>query len=213
MRGGGAFSASIACRLNKSGGTMPETKPKPSLASRLARPLLAGAAATVAVAAPHSALADIFLELDGIKGESNDQQFKDQIDVLSYTQSFRNTGTVVGGGGAAGKVSCGAVTVLKNIDRSSPSLIQKVATGQIIRDGTLTFRTAGAKELIYYQIRMTELLVSAVDQTDNPDAGKIVEKISLNAAKYNFKYTEQKSDGSAGGSVEFGFDCKTNQKF
>ena len=76
---------------------MSEPKAKPSFAARMGRPLLAAAAATVSVAAPSTVLADIFLNLDGIKGESQDEKFKGQIDLLSYTQSFRNNGSVTGG--------------------------------------------------------------------------------------------------------------------
>jgi len=194
---------------------MPEAKPKPSLAARLGRPLLAGAAAGAAIAAPHSALADIFLQLDGIKGESTDEKFKDAIELLSYTQSFRNTASITaGGGGGAGRVQCGAVTVLKSIDKASPLLIEHVATGKHITKGVLSFRTSSDKgSNVYYTVTLTDVLVSSIDQTDNPDPGKIVEKLSLAAAKFKFEYTPLNSDGQSGASVEFGFDCRTNAKF
>jgi type VI secretion system secreted protein Hcp len=194
---------------------MPETKSKPSMASRLARPLLAGAAAGAAVATPQFSLADdIFLKLGTIKGDSTDEKFKDEIVVLSYTQSVRNSGTTAGGGAGTGKVSFGAITVLKNIDRSSAGLIQAIATGQHINDAVLSFRTAGNNRVVYYQIKLTDVLVTALDQTDNPDPGKIVEKLSLTASKYEFKYTPiDPKTGEPGASIEFGWDVKQNQKF
>jgi type VI secretion system secreted protein Hcp len=192
---------------------MPETKPKSSLAARLGRPLLAGAAATAAVAAPHSALADIFLQLDGIKGESMDDKFKDAIDLLSYTQSFRTPTSISAAGLAAGKVQCGAVTVLKNIDKASPLLIQYITTGKHIAKGVLSFRTSSEQPIVYYTVTLNDLVVSSIDQTDNPDAGKIVEKLTLVAGKFEFQYKPQNPDGSLGAPVDFGFNCKTNTKF
>lgn len=187
---------------------------KPSLAARLSRPLLAGAAATAAIAAPHDAVADIFLQLDGIKGESQDAKFKDAIDVLSYTQSFRNNATIGGGGGGPGlKVTCGAVTILKNVDTSSPKLIETLARGSHVPKGVLSFRTTGKDLIVYYKVTMTDVLVTAVDQTDNPDPGKIVEKVTLQPAKFKFEYTPQDAKGSAGPTVEFGYDCTTNRAF
>jgi len=194
---------------------MSEPKAKPSFAARMGRPLLAAAAATVSMAAPSAVLADIFLNLDGIKGESQDEKFKDQIDLLSYTQSFRNNGSVTGGGGGAGRVTCGAVTVLKNIDRASPHLIEFVATGKHIPTGVLSFRSASGKDTNapYYKVTLTDILVSGIDQTDNPDPGKIVEKVTLSATKFKFEYRPQNADGSLGAAVDFGFDCRTNTKF
>ena len=195
---------------------MSEPKAKPSFAARMGRPLLAAAAATVSVAAPSTVLADIFLNLGVIKGESQDEKFKGQIDLLSYTQSFRNSGSVTTGGGAgAGKVTCGAVTVLKNIDAASPHLIEYVATGKHIPTGVLSFRSASGKDTNapYYTVTLTDILVSGIDQTDNPDPGKIVEKVTLSAVKFKFDYRPQNADGSLGTAVEFGFDCRTNTKF
>jgi Type VI secretion system effector, Hcp len=102
------------------GGPIPETDTKQSVAALIKRPLLAGALATAAaasIATPVPALADTFLSLSGILGESTDAKHKDEINVLSFTQSWINTMTTSGN---QGKVQCGAITVMKNIDRSSP---------------------------------------------------------------------------------------------
>ena len=117
---------------------MPDAKARP-----IRRPLLEGAlavAATAMVAASVPAAADTFLRLGDIKGESTDQKHKDQIEVLSFTQSFINTfNDATGGGGGTGKVQCGAVTMMKNIDKSSPLLLKAVATGQHIKDALISF--------------------------------------------------------------------------
>jgi type VI secretion system secreted protein Hcp len=177
------------------------------LAKLVARPLLAGAIAASAPA-PVSAIDDIFLKLDGIEGESQDSKHKNEIDVLSYTQAFRNTGAkFTGGSPTTGKVTCGSVTVLKNIDKSSPQLIEAVVLGKHIRKGVITFRKAGKELIEYYVVTMNDVFVEAIDQTDTPDASAIVERVSLNAAKFDFKYTPQKEDGTPGPSELFSFDC------
>ena len=111
---------------------MPETKSKPGLGSLVTRPLLAGMVAA-GVAAPVAAPAadDVFLNIPGIRGESTDSKHKDEIVLLSYSQSFTNPLTGGGaGGGGTGKVNCGAVKATKLVDRSSPLLIAGVATGK-----------------------------------------------------------------------------------
>ena len=51
---------------------------------------------------------DIFLELEGIKGESKDHKHKDQIDVLSWSWGMAQSGTAHMGGGAGARTpTCG----------------------------------------------------------------------------------------------------------
>jgi hypothetical protein len=125
----------------KQGERTPQTKPKAGLASLIARPLLAGVIAA-GVAAPNSALADVFLLLDGIAGDSTDAKHKGEIDILTYTQSFKNTVSGSTSGGGAGKVTCGDVTVTKNIE--SPVLCPSSRHDRKHIERRATFRQSAA---------------------------------------------------------------------
>jgi type VI secretion system secreted protein Hcp len=193
---------------------MPGTDTKQSVAALFKRPLLAGALATAAaatVATPVPALADTFLKLGDIQGEATDAKHKNEIVVLSFTQSWLNTTTIGPGGTASGKVQCGAITLMKNIDKSSPRLLLAVATGQAIPEGKLTFRTEGAQPLEYYTITLAEVVVNEVTQTDTPDPARIMEKIVLNARNFKYDYRPQNAKGGLGAPVRFGFDCAANK--
>lgn len=191
---------------------MPESKQ--TVRVMIKRPRLAGAlaiAAAAIVAAPGPVLADSFLRLGDIKGESTDRLHQGEINILSFTQSFSNTASVVVGGGAgAGKASCGAITVMKNIDKSSPRLLKAVFSGEHIKDGKLTFRAEDRTRAEYYTITLTEVIVSELTQTDNPDPSRIVEKLVLNAAKFLFQYTPQDAKGTPGAPVKFEVNCAEN---
>ena len=190
---------------------MGETKRKPGLASRISRPLLAGALAAAA-GAPMPAAADVFLKLEGITGGSQDEKHKGEIDVLSYTQSFSNTSKIAAGATSGpGKVTCGAVTLLKNIDQSSVEFIRLVVTGAHVTKGVLTFRTPGSTGLEDSTITMEDVVVTSVDQVDNNDPALIVEKVSLLADRFMF---DQKVQTSGGQTVtpKFGWDCVANKK-
>jgi type VI secretion system secreted protein Hcp len=191
---------------------MSQTKPKAGLASLIARPLLAGAIAAGA-AAPGSALADVFLDLDGIPGDSTDAQHKNQIDILTYTQSFKNTAapSSTGTGGGAGKVTCGDITVMKNIDKSSPLLIKAVTTGQHIKTGVLTFRTVGAHEINYYVVSLKDVVITEIDQTDQSSSARIFEKVTFSATDFAFKFTPFMATGKAGTPISFEFNCAANK--
>jgi type VI secretion system secreted protein Hcp len=173
------------------------------------RPLLAGALAAAGVSAALPASADTFLFLENVPGETADEKHKDWIDILSYTQTFRNSGSTTGG--AAGKVTCGDITILKGIDKSSPKLLEAVVKGDFVKQGKMDFTSVGGKEgnRTYYFVTMEELQVIAVEQTDQPDDARIVERVTLRGSKFSYEYTTQRADGSAGDKVRFAVDCKT----
>jgi type VI secretion system secreted protein Hcp len=189
---------------------MSEVKHKRPIGSIIGRPLLAGALAAAA-ATPVSAVADIFLKLDDIQGESTDAKHKNEINILSYTQSFKNTLSTAG---SAGKVVCGDVTVLKNIDKSSPELIKGVTTGKHYEKAVISFRSINNAKTStdYYVVTLQDVLITSIDQTDQPDPAKIVERVSLNAQSFQFKYTQQAASGATVGSaLTFTFNCNENK--
>lgn len=187
------------------------TRRKPGIASRVGRPLLAGALAAAAAAPVAADAQQIFLRLDGIQGDSQDDKHKGEIEILSYTQSFSNTARLARGTSSGpGRVTCGAVTVLKTIDRSSPHLIRLVTTGAHVPQGLITFQQAAGKySTEYYRIAMTDIVVTAVDQSDQPDPATIVEKVSILADQLTFEYR----DSTSGTTTKFGWDCVTNKQF
>ena len=70
-----------------------------------------------------SAAVDVFLKLDGIKGESTDDRHKDEIVIESWSLGATNTGShSVGGGGGAGKPTGGGDLPLESISLNFSSL-------------------------------------------------------------------------------------------
>jgi type VI secretion system secreted protein Hcp len=195
---------------------MPDPKAAKAVEGRFRRPLLQGVfavAATAAVAAPAPVLAETFLRLGDIKGESTDQKHKDQIEILSFTQSWTNTIEFGSGGGTGvGKVVCGAITMMKNIDKSSPLLLKGVATGENFKDGVISFQSDGRLQSpVYYTITMSNVFVTELTQTDSADPNRIFEKLVLNAAAFEFKYTPTDAKGKLGTPVSFKWDCAANK--
>ena len=69
---------------------------------------------------------DIILMIDGIKGESQISEFKDEgIDVLSWNWGMTQSGTTHQGPGAgSGKVNVSDITFSKYLDLSTPELLK-----------------------------------------------------------------------------------------
>jgi len=73
-------------------------------------------------------------------------------------------------------------------------------------------RKAGKEQQEYLKITMSELLVSNYQAGGSSQDGIIpVDQVSLNFAKIEIEYKEQKPDGSLGGIVKTGYDLKANK--
>lgn len=156
---------------------------------------------------------DMFLKLDGIKGESKDAKHKDEIHIESYGWGLSQTGAFsAAGGGGAGKVSVHDISITKYCDKSSPSLALHCCNGKHIKDGLLTIRKAGDKPLEYLKIKLNDILVSSFQQAGH-GGDQLTESLSLNFAKFHVEYQEQKPDGSGQPAGEMGWDVKKNEKF
>ena len=157
---------------------------------------------------------DMFLKLDGIKGESKDHKHKDEIHIESFSWGLSQTGTHgAGGGGGAGKVSVHDISITKVVDKSSPELMLACANGKHIKEGLLSVRKAGEKPLEYLKIKLNDILVSGVQFAGAGGSDQFTESLSLNFAKFQVEYQEQGADGAAtGGPVLMGWDVKANQK-
>ncbi len=155
---------------------------------------------------------DMFLKLDGIKGESQDAKHKDEIQIQSFSFGVHQTGTSANAGGSgAGKATFEDIHITKAADTASPQLLLNCAIGKHIPSALLTVRKAGGKQEEYYKIKLTDLLVSSVSNTGHGNDAPM-ENVSLNFSKINFQYFPQKADGTLGGVSEAGYDIKANQK-
>lgn len=155
---------------------------------------------------------DMFLILDGIKGEAQDDKHKDSIDVLAWSWGEVNSGTThVGGGGGAGKVSAQDLSVTKWVDKSSTALLGKCATGEHIKTGKLIVRKAGGKPVEYIVIDLKEILVTSVQTGGSGGEDRLTENISLNFKEIEFHYTIQDDQGNAGATSDFGYNYAENK--
>jgi type VI secretion system secreted protein Hcp len=94
-------------------------------------------------ASPHVAM---FLKLNGIKGESQDDKHKGDIDIESF--AFGSEAPVVsarGTGAGAGKVTISTFQIVSKVNKATPKLEQDLATGKIIHGGEVDVVHRSAK--------------------------------------------------------------------
>ncbi len=157
---------------------------------------------------------NMFLKVDGIKGEARDAKHKDEIDVLSWSWGMASPPPATGGGGGgAGKVSFQDLSIGKRIDAASPPLMLSCASGQHIKSALLSARKAGAGPAEYLTIKLEDVLVTSVAVGEPGPKGGGTETVTLNFAKVALEYLPQKTAGGSNPPISFKWDVTKNAKF
>ena len=156
---------------------------------------------------------NVFLKVDGIKGEARDAKHKDEIDVLSWSWGMASPPPSPGGGGGAGRVSIQDVSIGKRIDAASPPLMLSCASGQHIKSALLSARKAGAGSAAYLTIKMEDVFVTSVAVGEPGPKGGGTETVTLNFGKVALEYVPQKVAGASSPPISFKWDVTKNSKF
>lgn len=157
---------------------------------------------------------DMFLILKNIDGESEDDTYKDKIDVFAWAWGMTQSGTThLGRGGGAGKVSVADITITKNVDKATPNIIKHCCTGQPIDEAKLIVRKAGGEPVEFYVLEMETVIISSYNTGGNKDnLERVQETVTLNFRKFKMTYTEQNDDGTAGATTPAGYNIAENKE-
>jgi type VI secretion system secreted protein Hcp len=156
----------------------------------------------------------MFLDIEGVKGESKDKDFKDKIDILSWTWGATNSGTFhKGSGGGSGKANVREITITKSIDASSADLQLACLSGKHFGKGKLiVLKAAGAKTLEYLNYELTDLMITAVNAGCAAGEEQVTESVSINFAKVHFSYKIQDEKGAGKDGGQYTWNVAENSK-
>jgi len=159
-------------------------------------------------------MADIFLKIDDIKGESVVDGHKDEIDVLSWSWGMTQAGSShVAGGSGTSKVSVRDITIVKRVDRSSPNLIKLCCNGKHFTLAALVVRkAAGDQALEYFKMKLHNGLISSLTTGEVDQDGAMIETVGLNFAAFEIEYDPQTKSGSGGGKVPAKWNIAKNSE-
>ena len=154
----------------------------------------------------------IFAKIGDIKGESLDSKHKDEVEVLSWSWGVANSGSLArGAGGGTGKATFNDFNFTHHVDKASPSLLKACATGQHIKEATITVRKAGKGQQEFLIIKMHDVIVTSVHSGASGDGGSTGENVTLQFASVDLEYKPQKADGSLDAGLHFKYDIKGNK--
>jgi type VI secretion system secreted protein Hcp len=153
---------------------------------------------------------DIFLQIDGITGESQDNALSGAIEIIHWEMCIeQNSSMHSGSGGGAGKASISDLTFRHELDRASPNLAVYAAQGKHVSEAKLVMRKSGGLPLEFYRITMYDVIVTKV--WPSVDGVNSIETVSLSFARMKQEYVLQNSRGGMAGTVTGLIDVRQNR--
>ena len=115
--------------------------------------------------------------------------------------------------GGAGKASFHDFNFTHHIDKASPVLMKACATGEHIKDATITVRKAGKGQQEYLIIKMTDVLVTSVADSGVGDDAATAENVSHPRSRRSTSSTSRRSPMARSMSgIHFKYDIKANKE-
>jgi len=157
-------------------------------------------------------MADYFLKIDGVAGESLDERHRDEIEVLAFSWGESHPGAPSPGAAiSVGKVSIESFNFTTYISAASPKLLLLGANGKSSRNAVFVARRAGAAQHEYLKVTMQDVTVAAY-HLGGDDGDVPVEEISLRFSKIVVEYRPQKPTGALGAAIRAGWDLKAGKE-
>jgi len=158
---------------------------------------------------------DVYLQIDGIKGESADSEHQGWLECVSVNWKLhqpKSATSSTAGGQPAERAELSDVAFTKLCDLSSPILAQHCAMGKTIPKARFEFFRADGQgtRVKYYEVELDNVVIGEVAQSVSASIG-MVDHIGLKFSKVKWKYTQQRIAGGAGGNTAGGWDAATNR--
>jgi type VI secretion system secreted protein Hcp len=157
-------------------------------------------------------MADYFLKIDGIAGESQDPRHQGEIELESFSWSETFLKSPAAGTRGVGKVHFQDMNITKLVDKASPLLMLAAASGQHFPSAVLTAQRPGTDPLEYLTITLSDLMVGSYQMEAAAGQPVPADQVSLSFSRIEVVYHPQRPDGTLGAPVSAGWDITANRK-
>jgi type VI protein secretion system component Hcp len=139
-----------------------------------------------------------FLKLTGVTGTSTNVLHRGEVELVGFSANASTSGN---------RSVCGQITIVKNIDQTSPQFLGMLYRGYRSERATITFEVVGGSPYDFYKIDLDAVTVQNITQSDPQNSTTVVETITLAATRYRYSYYPKDAQGRALTPVTFGWDC------
>lgn len=149
------------------------------------------------------AAVDMFLKIDGVDGESKDKTHGKEIDLLSLIWSSAIQSPRAG-------TTSEDISVTKYVDKSTPKLLESLASGKHISEAKFVVR---GSQVEYLKYTLKDIMISSYSAGGSSGEDRPTESVSFTYGKIEVEYTELNSDGTAGKVTVRGWDPVKKQTY
>lgn len=161
---------------------------------------------------------DIYIKFErpGIKGESQDKEHSGWVEAHTWHHRISQPKSATAssaGGHTAERCEHEDMVFTKDMDVVSPQLYQACSGGQTFSKITVEFYRADGEgqRVKYLEIQLKDAIISEVNPAVETE-GIPTETMALKYAAVQWKYTQQKIGGGAGGSSQGAWSLTKNDK-
>lgn len=151
-------------------------------------------------------MADCFIKLDEVTGESGDQEFKDHILVTSWAWGVAQQASAGWDRASTGRPQVSDLVFTHKVDYAGPALFTRCARNQIIPNAVLVMRRAGGTAQKYLFIRMKQVRIVSCALLHDAANPIPQERVALAFQQVDFEYAPQSALGTdRSGKAVFSF--------
>ncbi len=147
-----------------------------------------------------------YIKFDGIEGEAKDDKHKGWSDLSSFSQLITKPGAGTGATRRRGDVILEDLTCVKELDKASPKLAERVCTGKVFPKVEIhvTASYTDSNRVTYYayelkNVQIVSYQVSGAGQSEDVP----MEEFALNFEEIKVTYTENDNAGKKKGNIEY----------
>ena len=147
---------------------------------------------------------DYFLKLDGVEGESSDANFKNQIQLMSWSWGASQVSSVHGtGGSGAGKMDVSDFNLMTYFDKSTPKFFKSIGLGTHIGTATLSAVKSGAQGKPYLKVDFAEIFVTSLQMSGSSEVPTVSISFTYNEIKIDYSVQDEKGNLKSIGPVTY----------
>jgi type VI secretion system secreted protein Hcp len=150
-----------------------------------------------------------FLKLDGIEGDSSDNNHQKWIEIQAFTWGCSNSATGTGG---AGQATIFDFSITKNTDQATPTLFQRCCNGDKSATADVELNSTGSNNW-FLKIHFEDVWITGWQTGGQADGSTAVENVTFTAGKCHI--TEQPPDDtfSNQGPFDGGYDLEAGAPY
>jgi type VI secretion system secreted protein Hcp len=161
---------------------------------------------------PRTSSAMFFLQLANIPGPAKNVGFVGHIPLLTWGWGVDSTGTVIGGGGGAGRATPQEFVFQAKSDLHSPKILAAVNTGQRLQTALLSCVKSGERPVTFLTLKLDDLVLTSYYVSPDATNGAPLDSVRLKFARVTHRFVTQNPDGSTS-PTQSAFDYRTNASF